>query len=136
MQSKIFERRLRIVISLGFKSYSDYLRSPLWSAIRKRVFKAKGRSCFLCGAFATQVHHQRYREDDLNGNSIRKLFPICGECHKGIERDPDGAKTVNWRVRQKFNAARRLLCRAEENEQRFARILADFDELDRTEAIL
>lgn len=70
----------------------------------------------------------------MNGNSIKKLFPICGPCHEGIEREPDGAKTVNWRVRQKFNSARRLRCRSEEKERGFARILADFEALDRADA--
>jgi hypothetical protein len=75
---------------MGFQSYREYLASPLWSEVRKRVFYFKGRICYLCGKAATQVHHTRYHKNDLSGRKLKFLFPICGECHSEIEFDIDG----------------------------------------------
>lgn len=70
---------------IGFQSYRDYLQSDLWQSIRVKVFKSKGYRCHLCGLPADQVHHTRYSAQDLTGEVLNCLHPICGDCHHSIE---------------------------------------------------
>jgi hypothetical protein len=88
--------------NLGYSSYAEYLASSTWKEIRSRVFKIKGRTCFLCGGPATQVHHNRYSADDLIGRTIKFLFPICEGCHKRIEFSSDGQKRQVRGARRQF----------------------------------
>ena len=44
---------------LGFASYSAYLKSPLWRAVKSKVIKVKGDTCFLCHRQADTVHHRK-----------------------------------------------------------------------------
>lgn len=92
---------------MGFRSYGEYLRSDLWKRVKAKMFERKGRRCFLCNDPAYTGHHNRYREDDLNGNCIRFLQPICRRCHDEIERWSDGTKTEFYEARQRYNRARR-----------------------------
>jgi hypothetical protein len=72
------------VIPLGYASYEDYLRSPLWASIRSRVFELKGWTCLRCkSAPAKQVHHTRYEPVDMRGERLLYLEPICVQCHRG-----------------------------------------------------
>lgn len=79
---------LDVLRSLGFTSYDDYIRSPLWLAIRLRVYAAKGRSCVKCGGQSEQVHHARYDKATLTGESIEFLHPVCPTCHRDSEDRP------------------------------------------------
>lgn len=65
---------------MGFKDYKDYLKSELWASIRSKVLAANP-NCFSCGRKATQVHHGKYRKNDLEGRELRSLFAVCGGCH-------------------------------------------------------
>lgn len=80
-----YRSRNAFLREIGFQSYAAYLASDLWKAIRERVFKLKGRKCFLCGGFASQLHHNRYRINDLTGKTLKYIKPICGDCHREIE---------------------------------------------------
>lgn len=91
---------------LGFCSYAAYLKSDLWKKVRKRVFECKGRDCYLCGKYATQVHHNRYHKNDLTGKRLKFLNPICGECHDGIEFLA-GKKASLEQAKRKFDRIRR-----------------------------
>lgn len=86
---------------LGYKTYSAYLKSPMWRQIRARVFAEKGRGCYLCGSRATEAHHNRYRESDLTGCTIKHIHPLCRGCHEGIEFK-NGEKNELWAARKAY----------------------------------
>lgn len=86
---------------LGFDTYPDYLRSDLWRAVRVKVYAAKGRDCYLCGKPATELHHNRYHANDLTGETIRFINPICRQCHESIEFR-DGKKVTLHKAAKSF----------------------------------
>lgn len=72
-----------IVEKLGFSGYKQYLKSKLWMEIRIRVLDEKGGVC-RCGRLATEVHHEKYTQDNLSGLSLDYMHPICKACHKEL----------------------------------------------------
>lgn len=72
---------------LGFTDYKDYLSSVVWANVKDKVYAAKGKRCVGCGKPAIHIHHRRYRIEDLEGDTIEYLEPICKSCHKSIEYD-------------------------------------------------
>ena len=80
-----YQSRMYALVTLGFKSYQEYLDSDLWKSIRSKVFKVKGDACYYCGLPATEIHHNRYHVRDLTGRKLKYLDPICRSCHKEIE---------------------------------------------------
>jgi uncharacterized protein YlaI len=87
-------RRNARLRAIGFATYADYLASRLWKSIRRRVYAAKGKSCFLCGARATELHHNRYRSKDLSGRTIKNIYPVCHACHHRVEFQNDRKVSV------------------------------------------
>jgi hypothetical protein len=83
--------RQRNIEKLGFKTYTDYLRSDLWKAIRKQVYAEKGRDCSIEGCIrkAHDIHHTDYKLKTMKGDNRKSLHPVCTGCHDKIE---DGAK--------------------------------------------
>lgn len=71
--------------SLGFNSYKAYLASPLWAYVREAVFALKGRTCSLCGQYATQAHHNRYNRKGMMGKKLTHIHPLCRACHEKVE---------------------------------------------------
>lgn len=89
---------------MGFPSYADYLRSPLWQGIRRRFLAANG-SCYLCRKAASQVHHTSYTQADLDGTRTTGLRALCPTCHHAIEfRNRDGQKLDLDQANQKLEA--------------------------------
>lgn len=86
-----YSKRNEILSGLGFTSYSEYLQSPLWQAIRSRVLKSSP-LCLKCEHKAEQVHHATYTKDNLSGETTVGLFSICSACHKWAEFDEAGNK--------------------------------------------
>lgn len=82
-----YASRNRLLAEMGFASYVDYLESPLWNDIRKRVMSRDRSRCFGCGGSASQVHHQSYTKRNLAGDSLEKMVAICRPCHELIEFD-------------------------------------------------
>jgi len=81
--------------ALGFKDYDDYINSPLWRAIRKRVLDRDGHECCCCDGVATQVHHRSYELEVLRGDNDSKLISICKMHHDEIESEKDkGARCL------------------------------------------
>lgn len=90
----VYGLRNKLLRELGYASYQDYLQSERWKKIRARALqKNKGR-CVHCGKPATQVHHSKYDRKGLMGNSLKHLWPVCGDDHAAAERKPDGSKTT------------------------------------------
>lgn len=62
----------------GFWCYRDYLKSDLWQEIRSRILPCK---CRRCDADAECVHHHRYTRENMAGDDIKHLVPLCTPCH-------------------------------------------------------
>jgi hypothetical protein len=77
---------------LGFKSYSEYLKSDLWKSIRNQVLKQEKYKCCICGNKANQVHHRTYCITGLAGTNLQSLRAICSSCHHLAEFDENGQK--------------------------------------------
>lgn len=72
-----------VLSELGYRSYAEYLASPLWRSIRQRVYAAKGRVCVSCDMDeADEIHHDRYDRDTLMGKTLKHLRPLCRHCHE------------------------------------------------------
>ena len=113
---KAYERRNRLLKSLGFKSYQDYLNSDLWRKIRASRL-SKHPECYACPRKATQVHHKRYTLAVMLGHEPQGLVAVCGGCHYRAEFTQDGDKRdlrqANKSLRKiqashQFNAAKML----------------------------
>jgi hypothetical protein len=74
--------------------YADYLKSPLWRKIKRRVLKRDGNSCRRCGAKAKRVHHRSYDDEVLAGNDDEQLSSICEGCHNFIHFGDNGNKRL------------------------------------------
>ena len=82
-----YVKRDKLVTSLGYKSYKNYLRSELWKKIRSRILRRSKGRCEICHVNpARQVHHKRYSKKVLTGNDDSGLVAICDECHTLGER--------------------------------------------------
>ena len=89
-----YKQRDEVLSQMGFPSYDDYLRSPLWARIRARVMKSCGELC-ICGQSATEIHHRSYKRRYMEGRGKVTTFltAICRKCHHFIEFDEEGKKT-------------------------------------------
>ena len=86
------DKRAKTLKRMGFTSYTDYIRSPLWRAIRAAKLEADP-LCEICGKSKAQsVHHLRYNEATLRGKNVRTLVSVCNSCHYKIEFKADGEK--------------------------------------------
>lgn len=99
-----YQSRYHYLTELGFGSYQQYLASDLWKKIRARVYRVKGKDCYLCGSPATELHHNRYHRNDLLGKRLKYIHPLCRTCHEEIEFKADGRKS---NLRQAMKAKRR-----------------------------
>ena len=67
--------------AMGFKTYPDYLASPLW--IEKRKSKLKQNPyCEICGRKAIIAHHKNY--ENVGNERGRDLLSVCRICHEKI----------------------------------------------------
>lgn len=67
----------------GYDSYTAYMASAHWKALRLRVLTRDGRRCVLCrGREKLQVHHDRY--DSLGAEPLSILKTFCERCHKRV----------------------------------------------------
>lgn len=92
------------LLQLGFRTYTGYLRSPLWSSIRRRVLERDGR-CQMCHFFvATAVHHVSYSMKTLRGDDLKGLISTCHRCHRKVEFNGSGRKRKFHRAVQSTRA--------------------------------
>lgn len=87
-----YGRRDEILREMGYASYREYLASPLWAKIRRRVFGRDEGKCRLCGKRGEQVHHQSYDARTLKGKILKRLLLLCKACHEAVEVDGLGRK--------------------------------------------
>ncbi len=76
---------------MGYTSYQQYLRSPLWKSIREKKIKGDP-CCYGCGRPAQQIHHSTYSLRVLIGEDSVGLWSVCKNCHFTIEFTKDGYK--------------------------------------------
>ena len=101
-----YKDRSRILRSIGYATYKEYLKTPLWATIRACVFRNKGNRCCICQERADVIHHSHYSKAIFAGSSYRYLYPICRECHTCVEYK-DGKKLRLDLVRCVFKKALR-----------------------------
>jgi len=82
-----YQKRLQVVLRLGFATYQEYLASSMWKDIRETVLLRDKCKCKLCGSAATQVHHLSYSYKSMSGKALYLLLSVCSACHKAIEFD-------------------------------------------------
>lgn len=70
--------------------HSEYLQTPLWRKIRRRVLRRDSGICQICGAPANQVHHRSYDYAVIVGHDDKGCISLCAKCHKRIEFTPEG----------------------------------------------
>ena len=89
-----YARRGKVLALMGYESYAEYLDSPLWAQIRRRVLRRDRYRCQLgtCLAKTGTVHHVDYTPENLSGNRLWLMHAICEPCHERIEHDDAGAK--------------------------------------------
>jgi hypothetical protein len=104
-EQQMYAVRAAALLKLGYSSYKTYLASAIWKDIRSRVLLEHMR-CRACGRKATQVHHNRYHLDDLNGKCLDHLIPVCGTCHKTAEFNKRGSKLGPQRATAKLDDLR------------------------------
>lgn len=72
------------------QDYREYLNTPLWRKISRRVLDRDHRVCRCCGGIAPQVHHRSYAEDVMRGENDDELASVCDGSHVYIEFDELG----------------------------------------------
>lgn len=88
-----YAERDALLRQLGFRSYREYLDSPLWTGIRERHLRIY-QHCH-CGRWARQVHHQKYSLANLSGKSPAGLRSVCAGCHVQAEFEGDRKLDLN-----------------------------------------
>ena len=56
--------------------------------------KSQEMSCFVCGRFADDRHHVKFKSTDKKNH--KRLLPLCREHHTGSELSPHGTPRL-WR---------------------------------------
>ena len=86
-----YRERNRILNSMGFSSYAEYLKSDLWKSISKAC-KDRSPQCECCRHMkATEAHHRKYTLESLT-TCNHDLVSLCEQCHESIEFKKNGEK--------------------------------------------
>ena len=72
--------------------HTEYLISPLWRKIKKRVLARDSRRCSFCNGPAQVVHHRSYAREVLEGTADEMLASLCNPCHNYLHFDDSGRK--------------------------------------------
>lgn len=91
MSWKKYGVRNRVLESMGFATYADYLASNVWKQLRARKL-SETPNCELCHQKAYFIHHASYGRKVLKGERTDGLVSICEPCHKFLEFDNQGGK--------------------------------------------
>lgn len=98
---KEYNKRDRLLKTLGFTNYDEYLSSELWQSIRTRAYK-RDNKCRICDQPAQCIHHTSYSKQVLLGKTLVGLVPLCHDCHYTIEYTEDGWKRTLDRANNKL----------------------------------
>lgn len=68
-------------------TYSDYLKSAIWSKKRREILERDKYTCCVCGKEANRVHHLSYENVDFKGSEPPSdLVSVCDGCHEAIHK--------------------------------------------------
>lgn len=82
VQARIEQREAQLQ-RVGFTSYSQYLSSSAWQAVKDRYRKSGRRLSCACGTTDVQMHHLTYAR--VGGDELLDdLLPLCNRCHQMI----------------------------------------------------
>lgn len=101
----LYAQRNATLIELGYRTYEEYLISPLWRRLRAKAMMHAKKSCFACGSVAVQVHHRSYSRATLKGKKPENLVAVCDSCHdraefqNGVKVGPTEANRVLDNIR-------------------------------------
>lgn len=71
--------------ALGFESYYEYLRHPIWLEKQQQIIKLFP-ICYKCKCVrATQVHHLNYCH--IGNEKLWDLISVCSACHIKIHKE-------------------------------------------------
>lgn len=87
-----YQQRSASLKQVGYATYTEYKRSPLWKRIRTSIFMVYKWKCGICSNKADHVHHLDYSPEALTGSDPSKLIAVCKSCHDKIELDESGNK--------------------------------------------
>lgn len=87
----VYSVRNELLLSFGYRTYREYLKSEEWAGIRAQVF-AEYSECICCDSAAEVVHHVKYDSATLLGLHRLHLAPLCNRCHELMEIDENGDK--------------------------------------------
>jgi len=80
-----YHERTKNLLLLGFETYLQYLRSPIWKRTSKQVLH--GQRCISCRRHrATVGHHASYDLATMRGERTDTILAVCRGCHKRAER--------------------------------------------------
>ena len=119
-----YAERDAILRDMGFRSYSSYLGSKAWLAIRCSVMTRDGALCVLCGKPGECVHHGDYERATMSGDCLDGLHTLCDGCHRLIEFGKGGRKRSFYQV---CASTRSRLAAASEARQGSRQLDAEFD---------
>lgn len=109
--------RTEALKALGFASYKEYLKSPLWAEVRARIMARDG-GCVTCRKPAYTVHHITYSESVLQGLDDSQLVSTCRGCHYHAEFDQEAKLTYTTEIAEKLR--RRMIKNGVGKKQRKA----------------
>ena len=76
-----------------WRQYGEYLTSPEWQALRRRVIEAAGGVCAYCELRpAVQAHHETYER--VGHELLEDLSAVCIECHERLHKSSGGGIEV------------------------------------------
>jgi hypothetical protein len=119
--------------SLGFASYSEYLRSSHWRDIQTRYRESDlPQNCYCCGdGESVHLHHKTYER--IGAEDLTDLVPLCPRCHALVhvlERRGD----IGIDLAGLLDEARGAAHRAREEERKAAAKAVRHAERDRARA--
>lgn len=79
---------------------SNWQRPPNWAALKREMFRLKGRRCVLCGDRANQADH--IVPQHLGGpDTVENLQPLCEQHHRARSSSQGGtARAKRYKRRQ------------------------------------
>lgn len=84
---------------MGFRSYSEYLKSNHWYELRRRWVES-GRPCRCCVCLCVnyQLHHRTYAR--IGCESLNDMVPLCrrhhGQLHELLAAAGKGIESTDW----------------------------------------
>lgn len=72
------------------KTYTAYIKSTKWRAIRAKVLFRDGGRCVCCraGGRGLEVHHKTYAR--FGNESMNDLVTLCHTCHEKQHKNQQG----------------------------------------------